>query len=92
MPSPAMRFETIFVSREHRYALCRDLESGKPAFALPVRNQMTEYDEWYDISEHELAFLLSHEAAAIQFARQCGARMHDVRLILRPGLDRGAYD
>lgn len=92
MASEEMRFETIFASREQRYALCRDLETGRPVFSLPVQNQMSEYSEWYEISEEELSYLLLHEAAAINFARQCGARMHDLRLILRPGLDRGVYE
>lgn len=86
-----MRFEPIFVSREHRYALYRDLETGRPVFGLPVRNQSIEYDEYYDISEAELDHLLRNELAARSFARQCGSHDHDLRLVLRPGTDRGAY-
>ena len=86
-----MRFETLHVDRDQRYVLGRDQDTGKPVFAIPVRNQMTEYDEYYDISELELETLLSNALRASHFARQCGERMHDLRLILRPGLDRGHY-
>ena len=86
-----MRFETIHCSREHRYALERDTETGKPVFSIPVRNQYAEYEEYYDISEAELEHLLANENKAVMFAKQCGQRMHDLRLILRPGLERGYY-
>ena len=86
-----MRFEPIFVSREHRYSLCRDLETGRPVFALPVQNQRVEYEEYYDVTEAELEHLLRDELAAKWFAKQCGDRDHDLRLLIRPGTDRGYY-
>jgi hypothetical protein len=84
-----MRFETIHVSREDRYALARDRETGEPVFSIPVQNLKVEYEEYYRLSEQELEFLRADPASARHFARQCGERMHDLRLVLKPGLDRG---
>jgi hypothetical protein len=49
-----VRFRTLYVSREDRYALQRDLQTGGPIFNIPVSNILTDYIEWYEISESEL--------------------------------------
>jgi hypothetical protein len=86
-----MRFRAIHVSREHRYALERDGETGAPVLSIPVSNAMVDYCEYYAISENELETFLADAAAAAGFAAQCGRHEHDERLILKPGSDRGVY-
>lgn len=57
-PISSVRFEPEFVSQNPPFALGRNLETGKPVFAIPVRNRMVEYEEWYSISEEEMKALL----------------------------------
>lgn len=86
-----MRFRPIYASREHRYALERDGETGDPVLSIPVSNTLMDYTEWYVISESELDGFLSDEPSAQAFAKQCGNHEHDDRLVLKPGTDRGVY-
>ena len=86
-----MRFETIFVSREHRYALERDTLTGRPVFSIPVGRSAVEWEEYYEINEAEMAHLLADEEAARTFARECGNGRHDSRLLNRAGPQRGSY-
>jgi hypothetical protein len=79
------------LSRSPAYSLSRDGGSGQPLFEIPVSNQMVEYEEYYRINEAELALLLAHPTIAAAFARCCGGRQMDDRLVLKPGTDRGHY-
>lgn len=86
-----MRFRAILVNREHRYALEREARTDLPAFSIPVRNAVAEYDEYYRLSEPEFAELMSDPRAALTFATRCGRREMDDRLIVPPGTDRGHW-
>jgi hypothetical protein len=86
-----MRFQTILVSREDRYGLERDEETGKPALSIPVSNMLTDYSEYYWISESEFESFMVDKGAAAAFAARCGRREMDDRLVFRPGSDRGVY-
>jgi hypothetical protein len=86
-----MRFSTIEISRDHRYALERDTETGAPVLSIPVSNGIVDYCEYYTISESELARFLNDEAAAASFAIECGRRERDDRLVIKPGAARGVY-
>lgn len=86
-----MRFQTIYVSRENRYALVRDTVSGSPFLSIPVSNRLCDYEEYYALTEEELSQMATDAGAAIAFARKCGCREMDDRLLLPPGSDRGVY-
>jgi hypothetical protein len=86
-----VRFEPEFVSQDPPFSLGRNLETGRPVFAIPVRNRMVEYEEWYSISEVEMEALLKDFDLAAGYAYLCGDRELDDRLILKPGTDRGVY-
>ncbi|HEX8527970.1 DUF3592 domain-containing protein [Allosphingosinicella sp.] len=90
-PISYVRFEPEFVSQDPPFSLGRNLETGKPVFAIPVRNRMVEYEEWYSISEEEMAALMKDFDLAAGYAYLCGDRELDDRLILKPGTDRGIY-
>jgi hypothetical protein len=90
-PISYVRFEPEFVSQEPPFSLGRNGETGKPVFAIPVRNRMVEYQEWYAISEEELEALRNDFDLAAGYATLCGRREMDDRLILKPGTDRGIY-
>lgn len=86
-----MRFQTIYVSRENRYALVRDTRSGSAFLSIPVSNRLADYEEYYALTEDELSRLAADPGAAIAFAGKCGCREMDDRLLLPPGSDRGVY-
>lgn len=84
-----MKFENTFLSREHRYWLGIETESGEHFAAIPVSNQMVDYVEAYRISDAEYQKFLADGGAALDFVEGCRRREHDGRLFLRPGADRG---
>ena len=86
-----MRFQTLYVSRENRYALVRDTGSGSPFLSIPVSNRLADYEEYYALTEEELSQMVTDVGAAIAFARKCGCREMDDRLLFPPGSDRGVY-
>jgi hypothetical protein len=86
-----MRFSAIQVSRERRYALERDTQTGTPVISIPVSNGLADYCEYYAISESELAHFLTDEGAAAAFASQCGKHECDDRMVIKPGANRGVY-
>jgi hypothetical protein len=81
----------LHLSLSHRYSLCRDPLTLEPVFEIPVSNGMADYSEWYRITEAELAELIAHPPAAAAFAKSCGNRAMDDRLIVQPGTRRGTY-
>jgi len=90
-PPSVEQYAPLYVSQNPRFSLDRGVTTGKPVLSIPVRNQMVEYEEWYSLSEDELArFMADHEAAKA-FAADCGNRRQDERLVLKPGRDRGYY-
>lgn len=90
-PTSYVQFEPEFVSQDPPFSLGRNLETGKPVFAIPVRNRMVEYEEWYAISEEEMVALMNDFDLAAGYAYLCGDREMDDRLLLKPGADRGIY-
>jgi hypothetical protein len=86
-----MKLQDLYVSQAPRYALSRDARTNAPIFSIPVSNTLVDYLEYYRIAEDELALFLADPEAAAAFARRCGNRELDDRLVLKPGTDRGFY-
>jgi hypothetical protein len=84
-----MDFQNSYVSREHRYALGVETESGHHFAAIPVSNQMVDYIESYRISDDEYLSFLENPSHAKEFVESCRRREQDDRLFLQPGRDRG---
>lgn len=84
-----MRPRDEFFSREHRYALGVDEESGRHFASLPVSNGVVDYEEYFSLSAAEYAEYLAHPAKALAFIEQSRARQHDDLLIQAPGWNRG---
>lgn len=84
-----MKFETIYVSREHRYALGVEVDSGCHFAEIPVANQMIDYTESYKIGDAEYRDFLENPARAIEFIESRRRREQDDRLFFQPGTDRG---
>ena len=89
--APGPRFRAMYVNRGDRYALERDRRSGAPVFSIPVSNSLADYCEYYALSEDEFRAMVEDKALARDFARRCGRRELDERLIFQPGTDRGIY-
>lgn len=83
------KFEQLNVNKKERYSLGRDEQSGDYYLSIPVANQMIDYEEFYRLSAHEYKSFTDNETEAAAFADACRKRLHDDRLILKPGSNRG---
>lgn len=84
-----MKFEDAFFSREERYSIGIEKESGRYYLSIPVTNHMIDYEEYYEISENDYNIFLGSPDAAVNFAKQCKKREKDDLLIVKPGELRG---
>jgi hypothetical protein len=84
-----MRFEDVSFSREYRFSVGRDQVGQTYYLSIPVKNMMVDYEEYYRISEEEFQKFAIDIEAGKRFADECRDRLHDDRLILKPGRDRG---
>ncbi len=79
----------LFVSREERFSMGIDRDSGEYYISIPVANRLVDYEEYYRISTDEFnAFTESFEKA-VKMAGQCRSQSMDHRLMVQPGSDRG---
>ncbi len=90
-PTHPPRMADFYWSQTPRWAVGRDRDTGRGLFNIPVSNGVTEYREYYRVSEDELQLLRWHPEIGTAFARCCGRREMDDRLVLDPGSDRGTY-
>jgi hypothetical protein len=77
------------VNTVERFSLGIDQNSGQYYFSIPVSNRLVDYEEYYEVTELEYQDLMSDGAFAIRFAADCRANRLDVRLMTKPGMDRG---
>lgn len=84
-----MRFSDVFVSREDRYSIGTELDSGSHYIAIPVSNGVVDYEEYYAISPQQSDAFLTDGSDAVEFAEACRRHQHDDLLILKPGTNRG---
>ena len=84
-----MRFRDDRVSREGRFAIGVDRQTGNPYLSIPVGNGLVDYEEYYRLTPDEHHCFVTDIAAVTAFAGECRQRLRDDRLILPPGRDRG---
>lgn len=84
-----MRFSDVFVSKEDRYSVGAELDSGRLYVSIPVSNGVVDYEEYYAISAEQSDVFLADRIAAIEFVDACRQHQHDDLLILKPGTNRG---
>lgn len=82
----------VLVHRDRRFSLDVDQESGRTFVAIPVRNQMTEYDEYYEVSREDFERYLASPPLAFEFVERAKRRELDHLLLYPPGSDRGWAD
>lgn len=84
-----MKFKDTCFSREERFAIGIEEESGRYYLSIPVTNGAADYDEFYEISASDYQIYVDDLTVAIDFARQCKRREKDALLMMRPGSNRG---
>lgn len=84
-----MKFETVVTSRENRYSLGVEMDSGLHYVAIPVSNQLVDYVEYYKLSGDEYERFMRDPHQAAEFVESCRDRSQDQRLFMKPGSDRG---
>lgn len=84
-----MKFQDAFVSREMRFSLGVEEESGKYYLSIPVANRMVDYEEYYEIDRAAFERYRTDPTAAEGFLERIRKREADELLILKPGSDRG---
>jgi hypothetical protein len=84
-----MNFKDSAFSREKRFSLGQELDSGKYYVSIPVSNTKTDYEEYYEVSKefHDSYPEKIHEIEV--FVEECRARKKDSLLMVKPGRDRG---
>lgn len=87
-----MRPKPVFVDPVHRFSLDKDEQSGRTFVAIPVRNSMVEYSEWYEVDAETFVRFLVNPVLAHDLVAQARRRELDHLLLFPPGTDRGAPD
>ena len=83
------RFIDHLVSRQHRFSLGIERETGRHYLSIPVANQMVDYEEYYRIEPDQFERFMADPEAALPFVERCRRRKEDERLIFSLGVDRG---
>lgn len=85
-----MEFRDIYFNHEERFSLGIEETSGKFYAAFPVRNDMIEYEEYYEITRAQFDLFQTDLNAALAFVNRCRRRELDELLIQKPGSRRGS--
>ena len=85
-----MKWNVVHVDTVRRFSLDIEEESGRTFVSIPVRNQMVEYDEWYEVDAETFARYRADPTLAYDFVERCKRRELDHLLLLPPGSDRGS--
>lgn len=84
-----MKFNDLLVSREHRFSIGVEEQSGRYYLSIPVSNRLVDYEEYYEIDKDTFERYQSDMCAALPLVERCRQRKADDLLILKPGTDRG---
>ena len=84
-----MKFIDIDFSRENRFSIGVEEETGKFFVSIPVRNQRVDYEEYYEISREMFESFKVDMDSALPFVQKCRDRELDYFLLQNPGSDRG---
>jgi len=84
-----MKFTDLYFTREERFSLGIEETSGKLYVSFPVRNDMIEYEEYYEINRGQFELFQKDLNAALEFVNRCRRRELDELLIQKPGSRRG---
>jgi hypothetical protein len=85
-----MKFINIFINKDERFFIKREIKSEKLYLAFAVFNGLAEYNEYYEISEVEFKNFMNDENLLKAFVHECKDQKNDSRLLLKPGRLRGS--
>lgn len=84
-----MRFKDLFVSRELRFSLGIEEDSGRYYLSIPVSNRLVDYEEYYEIDRAAFERYRTEPEAAAGLLERARNRQADELLLQKPGSDRG---
>jgi len=84
-----MKFKDSKITSQGRYAIGIEEKSGKFYITFPVRNDLVQADEYYEISTSEYQLFSEDLDKAKELVERCRNRQEDERLILQPFTVRG---
>lgn len=84
-----MKFKKTHFSKEGRYWLGKEVDSGRYYLGIPISNALVDYIEYYWIDEQQYENFSKDQNLAFEFAEACRRRQHDDLLVYTPGTDRG---
>lgn len=84
-----MQFNDTYFSREERFSVGTEQESGKKYLSIPVSNGLVDYEEYYELTQAQYAQFIDDHVAAANFADSCRRHERDELLIQKPGWNRG---
>lgn len=84
-----MKFKDVVVSREQRFSVGVEEDSGKHYVSIPVSNGLVDYEEYYEIDQPTFERYRANPETALDFVVRCRKREMDDRLIMKPGKNRG---
>jgi hypothetical protein len=84
-----MKATDTYISREDRFSLGVDEDSGTPYASFPVSNGIADYEEYYALTREQYQAFLADPASALSFVEEARAHRHDDLLLQKPGGSRG---
>jgi hypothetical protein len=84
-----MKFKDVAFSREKRFSLGIEEESGKYYVSIPVSNSLVDYEEYYEIDKEAFERYQADLLSALPFVERARRRELDDLLIVKPGKNRG---
>lgn len=84
-----MKFNKTIFSKEGRYWLGIETDSGRNYLGIPISNAMVDYIEYYWIDREQYELFTNDQKSAFEFAEACRRRENDALLVYTPGTDRG---
>jgi hypothetical protein len=78
-----------YFSREERYSLGVDEESGRFYASFPVNSSAVGYEEFYELNADQYREFLADPVTAIVFIEECRRHERDDLLMQKPGWNRG---
>jgi hypothetical protein len=84
-----MAYNDTYFSREDRYSIGVETDSGRYYVSIPVSNGALDYEEYYQIDSDQYEAFLKDRAGAVDFVESCRRHERDALLIEKPGWNRG---
>jgi hypothetical protein len=78
-----------YFSRDDRFSLGVDEESGRYYASFPVNSSAVGYEEYYELDADQYRRFLAEPGTALGFIKECRRHERDELLLEQPGWNRG---